>query len=57
MWLVPGYSGPVSDHFDGERFLNLAPVEDKGFFDVMDAFLFEDGNARGPGDRSPERPA
>ncbi|MEM6731422.1 MAG: MBL fold metallo-hydrolase [Myxococcota bacterium] len=40
---APGFRGPVSEHFDGERFHNLAPFKDKGFFDVADAFLFEEG--------------
>lgn len=28
---APGYEGPVSDHFDGERFHNLGPEGEKGF--------------------------
>ena len=29
------YRGPVSDHFDGERFHNLEPVADKSFRDIL----------------------
>jgi L-ascorbate metabolism protein UlaG (beta-lactamase superfamily) len=32
---APGYNGPVSDHFDGERFRNLEPFAEKSFGDVM----------------------
>jgi len=30
-----GYLGPVSDHFDGKAFRNLAPFEERGFLDVL----------------------
>ena len=30
-----GWHGPVTDHFDGERFHNLDPIEDKTFGDMM----------------------
>ena len=29
------YQGPVSDHFDGTRFLNPGKPMDKGFFEVL----------------------
>ncbi|HEY0972361.1 MAG TPA: MBL fold metallo-hydrolase [Gemmatimonadales bacterium] len=32
---APRWSGPVSDHFDGERFHNLEPTPDKSFIDVL----------------------
>jgi hypothetical protein len=31
----PRYSGPPSDHFDGEAFHNVAPVELHGFADLI----------------------
>ncbi len=32
---VRGYEGPISDHFDGERFINLDPVQTKTFSQVL----------------------
>lgn len=32
---APGYKGPASDHFDGNRFLNYGNVEARGFFSVL----------------------
>ena len=32
---APPYQGPVSDHFDGKRFINPLPGEPKGFADMM----------------------
>src|SRR5688500_2579605 len=32
---APGYRGPVSDHFDGERFHNVEPTPDKSIGDLM----------------------
>ena len=40
-WLIdrvfsaPRYHGPVTDHFNGKRFLNLEPPERKGFLDFV----------------------
>jgi len=31
----PGYKGPVSDHFDGKKFINPGGVEAKGFKDLI----------------------
>ncbi len=31
---APGYNGPVSDHFDGKRFMNPGGVKAKGFKDL-----------------------
>lgn len=32
---APGYSGPQSEHFDGRRFHNQEPVNEKGLADVI----------------------
>src|SRR5258708_4123966 len=32
---APKYSGPVSDHFDGSRFINLGNIRAKGFREVI----------------------
>ena len=32
---APGYRGPVSDHFDGERFINQDPIEHRSFTEFM----------------------
>jgi L-ascorbate metabolism protein UlaG (beta-lactamase superfamily) len=32
---APGYKGPVSDHFDGKRFINPAGVKPAGFKDLI----------------------
>ena len=32
---APVYRGPVSDHFDGKKFINPGGVEAKGFKDLM----------------------
>jgi L-ascorbate metabolism protein UlaG (beta-lactamase superfamily) len=32
---APRYSGPKTDHFDGETFKNSGPYEDRGFLDVL----------------------
>ena len=32
---APGYRGPVSDHFDGERFHNVEPTPDKSLGDLL----------------------
>jgi L-ascorbate metabolism protein UlaG (beta-lactamase superfamily) len=32
---TPRYRGPVSDHFDGERFFNLDPVPEKSILSVL----------------------
>jgi L-ascorbate metabolism protein UlaG (beta-lactamase superfamily) len=32
---APSYRGPVSDHFDGKRFYNLGPFEERGFGDLL----------------------
>lgn len=32
--LEPRYSGPVTDHFDGRRFSNAAPFDERGLVDV-----------------------
>lgn len=32
---APGYRGPVSDHFDGERFHNVEPTPDKSIADLL----------------------
>ena len=32
---APRYSGPITNHFNGKRFLNLEPPERKGFIDVL----------------------
>jgi L-ascorbate metabolism protein UlaG (beta-lactamase superfamily) len=32
---APRYRGPISDHFDGERFHNEAPLEERGFRDLL----------------------
>lgn len=32
---APRYRGPVSDHFDGERFKNAGPFEERNFGDVL----------------------
>jgi L-ascorbate metabolism protein UlaG (beta-lactamase superfamily) len=37
---VPRYSGPISPHFDGKRFSNLAPFEEPSFVDVLRWRLF-----------------
>lgn len=34
-WAAPGYRGPVSSNFDGERFENLVPKPDKSFWSVL----------------------
>ncbi|MEO1174043.1 MAG: MBL fold metallo-hydrolase, partial [Myxococcota bacterium] len=34
-WAAPGYRGPKSAHFDGERFQNLVPKPDKSFWSVL----------------------
>jgi L-ascorbate metabolism protein UlaG (beta-lactamase superfamily) len=39
---APKYRGPRSDHFDGKRFLNLAPTRHSGFFDMMRWLLNRD---------------
>ena len=31
----PAYKGPVTDHFDGKKFINREGYEDKGFFDML----------------------
>jgi L-ascorbate metabolism protein UlaG (beta-lactamase superfamily) len=42
-----GYRGPVSDHFDGYRFVNLAPTERR---DLSDLLRWQLGRDRGPWD-------
>ena len=32
---APRYSGPITNHFDGRKFLNLEPPERKGFIDFL----------------------
>jgi L-ascorbate metabolism protein UlaG (beta-lactamase superfamily) len=32
---APRYHGPVSPHFDGDEFSNLAPFEERNFFDFL----------------------
>jgi L-ascorbate metabolism protein UlaG (beta-lactamase superfamily) len=32
---APGYRGPVTDHFDGEKFLNPGPIKQHGFSDFI----------------------
>ncbi len=39
MFEAPGYTGQVSDHFNGSRFINRAPVEEHGFTSLL-KFLF-----------------
>lgn len=45
LFAAPRYRGPRSDHFDGRRFLNLAPTRHAGFFDVMRWLLNRDHGA------------
>ena len=35
MFSVPGYHGPITDHFNGRTFENLEPPERKGFIDFL----------------------
>jgi L-ascorbate metabolism protein UlaG (beta-lactamase superfamily) len=39
---APAYHGPVSDHFDGKHFRNIALAEPKGFFSVIKWRLTKD---------------
>lgn len=35
-WMsAPSYKGPISDHFDGKKFINRGGYEEKGLFDVI----------------------
>ena len=31
----PGYRGPVSDHFDGQRFINQLPIRHRSFNEFL----------------------
>lgn len=44
----PAYRGPVSDHFDGERFHNYARIEDAQIEDALHVALHTLGRRRGP---------
>src|SRR5947207_14057664 len=35
MFSVPGYHGPITDHFNGRTFENLEPPERRGFIDFL----------------------
>ena len=42
MFSAPRYKGPKSDHFDGKRFVNLEPIEQHGFRDLIKFMFFTD---------------
>ncbi len=58
---TPGYDGPKSDHFDGERFFNQPPIERMGFGDFLAWQLdkepgpWRDWVDAEPGPKPPER--
>ena len=58
---APRYEGPVSDHFDGRKFLNLEPFPERQFRDVVRYFRTRDPGPwqkwtdAPPGPRPPER--
>ena len=56
---APRYSGPVSDHFDGERFFNPGGQRPRGFRDVL-RWRFAGGKAKWPRENPspfpPDRP-
>src|SRR5271170_5167834 len=48
---APKYRGPVSDHFDGKRFMNPTRIEGKGFLEAMQWMI---ARKRGPWNRGKE---
>jgi L-ascorbate metabolism protein UlaG (beta-lactamase superfamily) len=45
---APQYLGPTSDHFDGEKFRNLAPFEERSFYDALRWIFGDDPSQKWP---------